>query len=57
MAQLQAYDWPGNVRELRNVVERAVYRWAEPGGPDPGHPVRPVRKPVAAAARHNAARR
>ena len=29
--QLKAYDWPGNVRELRNVVERAVYRWDEPG--------------------------
>ena len=26
---MQAYQWPGNVRELRNVVERAVYRWAE----------------------------
>jgi psp operon transcriptional activator len=33
MAQLQAYDWPGNVRELRNVVERAVYRWASQEGP------------------------
>lgn len=28
MAVLEAHDWPGNVRELRNVVERAVYRWA-----------------------------
>ena len=25
--------WPGNVRELRNVVERAVYRWADPSQP------------------------
>jgi len=33
MARLQAYDWPGNVRELRNVVERAVYRWAGQDGP------------------------
>lgn len=33
MAQMSAYAWPGNVRELRNVVERAVYRWAEPYGP------------------------
>ncbi len=24
-----AYDWPGNVRELKNVIERAVYRWAD----------------------------
>ena len=30
---LQAYLWPGNVRELRNVVERAVYRWADPAQP------------------------
>lgn len=27
--QLDEYAWPGNVRELRNVVERAVYRWAD----------------------------
>jgi psp operon transcriptional activator len=33
MARLQAYGWPGNVRELRNVVERAVYRWAGREGP------------------------
>ncbi|SOB87651.1 psp operon transcriptional activator [Sphingomonas guangdongensis] len=28
---LSEYRWPGNVRELRNVVERAVYRWEQPG--------------------------
>ena len=28
---LTDYAWPGNVRELRNVVERAVYRWEQPG--------------------------
>jgi psp operon transcriptional activator len=33
MAQLNNYPWPGNVRELRNVVERAVYRWAGQVGP------------------------
>jgi psp operon transcriptional activator len=33
MARFKAYDWPGNVRELRNVVERAVYRWAGQEGP------------------------
>ena len=27
--RLLEYSWPGNVRELRNVVERAVYRWAD----------------------------
>jgi psp operon transcriptional activator PspF len=29
MTVLEEYEWPGNVRELRNVVERAVYRWAD----------------------------
>ena len=33
MARLQNYPWPGNVRELRNVIERAVYRWAGQEGP------------------------
>ncbi|TMJ18790.1 MAG: phage shock protein operon transcriptional activator [Alphaproteobacteria bacterium] len=33
MERLKTYDWPGNVRELRNVVERAVYRWAGREGP------------------------
>ena len=33
MERIRAYDWPGNVRELRNVVERAVYRWAGQEGP------------------------
>lgn len=31
--ELDRYPWPGNIRELRNVVERAVYRWADPGEP------------------------
>lgn len=30
LAELEAYSWPGNVRELRNVIERAVYRHADP---------------------------
>jgi psp operon transcriptional activator len=30
---LENHLWPGNVRELRNVVERAVYRWADPAQP------------------------
>jgi psp operon transcriptional activator len=33
MARLKSYPWPGNVRELRNVIERAVYRWAGQEGP------------------------
>jgi len=28
--QLQSHPWPGNVRELRNVVERSLYRQADP---------------------------
>lgn len=31
MAALEDHGWPGNVRELRNVIERAVYRWDDPG--------------------------
>lgn len=31
--QLVLYPWPGNVRELRNVIERSVFRYAEPGRP------------------------
>jgi psp operon transcriptional activator len=30
---MEDHLWPGNVRELRNVVERAVYRWADPAQP------------------------
>jgi psp operon transcriptional activator len=30
---LENHLWPGNVRELRNVIERAVYRWADPNQP------------------------
>ena len=33
MQQLLAHDWPGNVRELKNVVERSIYRHAEPSKP------------------------
>jgi psp operon transcriptional activator len=33
MERIRSYQWPGNVRELRNVVERAVYRWAGQEGP------------------------
>jgi psp operon transcriptional activator len=30
---LGAYPWPGNVRELKNVIERSVYRHADPDAP------------------------
>jgi psp operon transcriptional activator len=33
LQRLQEYDWPGNIRELKNVVERAVYRAADPEQP------------------------
>nr|WP_321241078.1 phage shock protein operon transcriptional activator [uncultured Tolumonas sp.] len=33
MQQLLAHDWPGNVRELKNVVERSIYRHADPSKP------------------------
>lgn len=53
--QLDEYPWPGNVRELRNVVERAVYRWANWEEPiayvqfDPfDSPWKPVSMPKAA---------
>ena len=52
---LEEYQWPGNVRELRNVVERAVYRWANWDRPI-AHivfdPFESLWKPVAPAHRH-----
>jgi psp operon transcriptional activator len=33
VAALEAHPWPGNVRELRNVVERSLARWPQPGRP------------------------
>src|SRR3546814_9074487 len=33
LAAMAGHDWPGNVRELRNVIERAIYRWADPEKP------------------------
>ncbi len=33
MDMLLAYRWPGNVRELKNVIERSVYRSADPEEP------------------------
>jgi psp operon transcriptional activator len=32
-AQLSNHPWPGNIRELKNVVERSLYRWAQPDSP------------------------
>ncbi len=33
LAAMDGHDWPGNVRELRNVIERAIYRCADPTRP------------------------
>ncbi|MDH3993837.1 MAG: phage shock protein operon transcriptional activator [Gammaproteobacteria bacterium] len=33
MNTLEQHTWPGNIRELKNVVERSVYRWSDPGQP------------------------
>ncbi|HMO74934.1 MAG TPA: phage shock protein operon transcriptional activator [Sphingopyxis sp.] len=33
LAAMEGHQWPGNVRELRNVIERAIYRWADPEKP------------------------
>lgn len=33
LAAMEGHDWPGNVRELRNVIERGIYRWADPTKP------------------------
>ena len=43
--QLRAYRWPGNVRELKNVVERALYRWADPATPVGAISVDPFESP------------
>jgi len=33
MQTLQHHSWPGNIRELKNVIERSIYRWAQPTQP------------------------
>ena len=33
MTALEQHSWPGNIRELKNVVERSIYRWSDPGQP------------------------
>jgi psp operon transcriptional activator len=44
-AALGEYRWPGNVRELKNVVERAVYRAADPVEPIAHIPFDPFESP------------
>lgn len=57
LAAMEGHDWPGNVRELRNVIERAIYRWADPERPvdaldfDPfASPWQPVKRKAASDA-------
>ena len=49
-AALEGHSWPGNVRELRNCVERAVYRWTDPGRPVDSVAFDPFASPWAPAA-------
>ena len=43
--QLLDHDWPGNVRELKNVVERSIYRHADPATPVRGIILDPFASP------------
>jgi psp operon transcriptional activator len=49
LARLCHHAWPGNVRELKNVVERAVFRWPDPGRPIAEVTLDPFASPVAKA--------
>ena len=50
MQMLHEYSWPGNVRELKNVIERSVYRWAEPARPVADIVIDPFQSPYEKAA-------
>jgi len=47
MNTLELHSWPGNIRELKNVVERSVYRWTDPGQPVDTIVVDPFQSPFA----------
>src|SRR3546814_14643964 len=55
LAAMEGHDWPGNVRELRNVIERAIYRWADPTRPVAALTFDPFAIPWQPDARHAAA--
>lgn len=57
LAAMEGHDWPGNVRELRNVIERAIYRWADPSKPVDALSFDPFASPWQPAARKAAATR
>src|SRR5690606_2531834 len=56
LAAMEGHDWPGNVRELRNVIERAIYRWADPEKPVEALSFDPFASPGQPAARKAAAK-
>ncbi|UKK83490.1 phage shock protein operon transcriptional activator [Sphingopyxis sp. BSN-002] len=56
LAAMEGHDWPGNVRELRNVIERAIYRWADPERPVDALSFDPFASPWQPAARKPATR-
>jgi psp operon transcriptional activator len=55
LAAMEGHDWPGNVRELRNVIERAIYRWADPSRPVDALTFDPFASPWQPATRRPAA--
>jgi psp operon transcriptional activator len=55
LAAMEGHDWPGNVRELRNVIERAIYRWADPSRPVDALTFDPFASPWQPATRKSAA--
>ena len=56
LAAMEGHDWPGNVRELRNVIERAIYRWADPTKPVDALSFDPFASPWQPAGRKAAAK-
>jgi len=56
LAAMEGHDWPGNVRELRNVIERAIYRWADPTKPVDALSFDPFASPWQPAVRKAAAK-
>ena len=50
--QLSAHHWPGNIRELKNVVERSLFRTADPEHPIATIVIDPFSSTAEAAATH-----